>query len=92
MRRDVRGVQLFDLDDRAAIDLQPNRGQRVAPLHLEPRLQRDLTGDRIGNVDLEGSRARSATATARPRRTSICPVFSVIRTSGASGGTASGRA
>ena len=37
-----------------AVDLQPDCGQRVSTLHLEPRLQRDLTGDRIGDVDLEG--------------------------------------
>ena len=40
----------------SAIDVQPNGDERVASLNLEPRLNRNLTKNRIGDMNLEACR------------------------------------
>ena len=49
-------IQLLNFLYLSAIDLQPNGDERVASLNLEPRLNRNLTKNRIGDMNLEACR------------------------------------
>ncbi len=45
--------QMFDFEQAAALDLEPDRDQRGAALHFDDGADRDLSGDGIGDVILE---------------------------------------